>query len=224
MTESIDTFNPVKYSLEECEFLKENLGKPTIVALKAVPVNVIVKAVKPVLDRVNELQDLVKHEKGFTWVGVEAMVNRIDIYLTQQAKWIADKKRFPRAPRFPTMHSYDAKNKPHRGGPGSDSGQVRTYFDEKGERHEFALNLLANMETGGWAPEWAKESTIDTKAIKNDIENRRLECTVCKHTETYKHDSASSYNAARGRLSKHLRTATDEVALHRELYTNEFGS
>lgn len=225
MTSNPDVFNPVQYSLEECAFLLENLGKPTVVALQNVPKEVIVKAVRPIIERVNELEELKKHTKR-SWVGVEAIKARIQIYLDNQAKWVADKKRFPKAPRFPTMFSYDAKNKPHRGGPGSDSGQVRTFFDANGQRHEFALDLLENKETGGWAPEWANEAAevINTKGITEDTANHRLECPVCKHTETYNSESRSSYNAARGRISKHLRNETKDAELHREVYTNEFGS
>lgn len=247
MTNSVDVFDPVKFSLEECQFLLDHLGEPFTIAAKEIkgitnpnpprnnegklldknpilyPDGVIPASVKPILDRVYELE-ILSERHGEKWIGIDSMKQRIKIYLDQQAKWQADKKRFPRAPRFPSMHSFDAKNKPHRGGPGSDSGFVSTYFDSKGKRLPFAMNLLDNQETGGWAPEWASESEVDTKGLRNDLDNRRIECTVCKHTETYKADSASSMNAARGRMSKHLRTSTDEVALHRELYTNEFGS
>lgn len=231
MTQSIDTFNPVKLSVEENKFLLDTLGQPFVAVsddqrLYNERSGVTAAAVKPVLDRVYELIEL-DSRRGQKWVGVEKIKEIIAVYLKQQEKWAADKRRFPRAPRFPSMHSFDAKGKPHRGGPGSDSGQVQTYFDAEGNRHSFSLDLLDNMETGGWAPEWQKKveaAAPNVKAIVHDVENHRLECPVCKHTESYKADSASSMNAARGRMSKHLRVEPKDSDLHRELYTNEFGS
>lgn len=232
MIQSIDTFDPVKLSLEECKFVLEHAGKPFVaVADDARLYNpeksgVVPAAVRPVLDRIYELIEL-DNRRGQPWVGVDAVKEKIQAYLDQQAKWLADKRRFPRAPRFPSMHSFDAKGKPHRGGTGSDSGTVKTYFDKEGNRVDFAMDLIDNRETGGWTPEWAKEkakNAPNVKGIKHDVENHRLECPICKHTESYKADTASSMNAARGRMSKHLRKDPREVELHRELYTNEFGS
>lgn len=256
---SVDTFNPVKLSLEENEFLLQHLGEPSSVALreiKAVPLpnpprdnktgriidknpvhypdGVIPASVKPILDRVYELQDL-EQKFGEKWIGVDAVKDRIKVYLAQQTKWQDDKRRFPKAPRFPTMSSFDAKGKPHLGGPGADCGEVRTYFDKTGTRHEFALDLLKNKETGGWSPEWvAKEAPpseapkVDpvqsAKALVHNSGANRIECPICQHTESYRPDAKTSYNAARARMSKHLRTETREQALHRELFTNEFGS
>ena len=245
-----DRFNPVQYSLAECQFLIEHLGEPSMQALQAVkparllhphpkdknptyyPDGVIPASVKPILDRVYELIDLEKRGV-MKWVGVDAVKDCIKVYVTQQEKWIRDKQRYPQAPRFPSMASYDGKNRPHKGGPGSDSGVVSTYFDKEGNRLPFALDLLDAMDTGGWTPDWATApapekaapsfSPSATKAIIDDVDNHRLECPICKHTESYKVDSASSRNAARGRMSKHLRTDTKETSLHRELYTNEFG-
>lgn len=254
MEEVFDVFNPVKYSLEENEFLLKHLGEPYSVAAKSFnpqinpnparnkegtvidrnptiyPDGVIPASVKPIIDRVYELIDLEK--RGEQWVGVGKVKERIQVYLDQQKRWMSDKKRFPRAPRFPSMSSFDAKGKPHRGGPGADSGVVSTYFDAKGNRHPFELDLIGNRETGGWTPEWAEKVPEErevipesaTRGLTHDVGNHRLECPICKHTESYKVDSASSYNAARGRISKHLRNETKEQELHRELYTNEFGS
>lgn len=231
MIQSIDTFDPVRLSIEENQFLLDHLGQPFMAVaddkrLANEKSGVTAAAVKKVLDRVYELIEL-DSRRGQSWVGIQAVKDRINVYITQQAKWAEDKRRFPRAPRFPSMHSFDAKGKPHRGGPGSDSGTVQTYFDKDGERHNFALDLINNLDTGGWAPEWAQEAVKtapNTKGLTHDTENHRLECPICKHTESYKTDSASSYNAARGRMSKHLKREPKDADMHRELLTNEFGS
>jgi hypothetical protein len=249
-----DIFDPVKFSLEENRFLLAHLGEPSSVALREVkpvplpspardtktgriidrnpvhyPDGVIPAAVKPLLDRVYELIDLEKHF-GQKWVGVEKLKERINIYLSQQEKWMEDKRRFRRAPRFPSMHSFDARKRPHRGGPGSDSGTVSTYFEKGGERKEFRISLFSDGQEGDWSPDW--EGSPDatpvpveaTKKLIDDPEKNRIECPICHHTESYRPDSRGSFNAARARMSKHTIKETREPELHRELHTNEFGA
>jgi hypothetical protein len=120
------------------------------------------------------------------------------------------------------MHAYDGKGRPHRQGVGSDSGQVRTYFDAAGQRVPFAIELVPTGQAE-WHPEWAKADEA-SDGLKVDRDNRRIECLICGHTEAFNPDSRGSYNAARGRISKHLRSATIEVERHREVHMTEFGS
>jgi hypothetical protein len=124
------------------------------------------------------------------------------------------------------MHSFDSKGRPHRYGPGSDAGRVKTYFTAKGERLPFALELIPTG-VADWTPLWAAgaDDPGQDAGIFNNAEKNRIECMIagCGHTESYKTDSRSSYNAARARISKHLRTATNSVDAHREVHTNEFG-
>lgn len=214
----MNIFDPVKFSIEENNYLKEVLGQPTIVALRSKPADVNVAAVKPLLDRVQELVELEKHA-GLTWCGVDAIKTSIDIYLTQAERWETDRRRG--RPRFPTMHTFDSRGVPHRSGPGSDQGQVRTYF-EGTERKKFEIQLIPdNIED--YKPEWF-EADKPKNGLILDKDKNRIECSVCGHTETFRPDSRGSYNVARGRMSKHLRNAKDEVAAHREIHTNEFGS
>lgn len=226
MTE-IQTFDPVLYSIAENQFLFTSLGKPTIVALRELPNGVNVNAIRPILDRVNELQELEKHE-GFKWVGVKAMQDKIATYLQMNAKWALDHKRNPKAPRYPSLFSYDARGKAHRGGPGSDADRVRTYFTPTGERIPFELQLIPD-NVAPWSPPGFTEAPM-AAGLKVDQNANRIECLVpvgdgvCGHTESYKPDSRASYNAARARMSKHLRSARDAKELHLELHTEEFRS
>jgi predicted nucleic-acid-binding Zn-ribbon protein len=223
-----DVFDPVSYSLEECQFLIKYLGQPPISALKDFPTGpgMTPVAVRDALERVYELIELERH-RGTAWVGVEELKKRLSVYLEQHAKWTDDHARHSKAPAFPSLYSYDGKGRPHRGGPDSDSGRVKTYFDAEGNRKEFAVHLFDNIDRNEWRPEWMQAKVAaapSTKKLFNDVENRRIECPICKHTESYKAESASSERAARARMSKHLVRDTKEVSLHRELYTNEFGS
>jgi hypothetical protein len=212
------TFDPVLFSIAENKYLLTTLGLPPKVALATCPRDVNPNAVRPVLEAVYDLQEMEAH-RGEHWVGIPAIKDAIDIYLKMADKWSTDRRRG--RVRFPTMHTYDTKNKPHRGGPGSDSGQVRTYFDESGERKAFIVSLIpdGNVE---WTPDWIGEPA-SKKGIQVDAVKSRLECPICNHAEQFKAASRASQNAARARMSKHLRTATDEPDAHRECHIEEFG-
>lgn len=223
----MEVFDPVQFSQSENEFLLEHLGQPTVVALRDAKYPVNPRAVRPVLERVNELIDLEKHD-GTKWVGVERLKESIREWFKQNAKWAFDHKRNKKAPRWPSLYSYDSKGRPHWSGPGSDSGQVRTYFGKAGERIPFAVNLIPDNYVEWVAPAFTEQSGV--KELYVDPEANRIECRVvtndgiCGHTESYKAGSRSSYNAARARMSKHLRKATDNAEAHRELHTLEFNS
>jgi hypothetical protein len=239
-------FNPTQFSIEENKFLLEHIGKPSVVALKDIkgvvnpkahpkdknpiiyPDGVVPAAVKPVLDGIYELQELEKHE-GLKWVGVEKVKAAIRVFLAQNEKWSQDFKRTRgRAPRHPSLWAFDAKGKGHLGGPGSDSGAVKTYFGPAGERIPFEVELLLDYEAA-WVAPTVQDGQADVR-LKVDAEMCRIECRIptvsglCGHTEKYKPESRASYNAARARMSKHLRRATEEVEAHRELHTLEFGN
>lgn len=244
----LTSFNPVSLSNAENQFLLEWLGKPPVVAMKAItgvrnpaahpkdknpliyPDGVVPAAIKPILEGVYELQEMEKHE-GTKWVGVEKVKSAIQTWLSQNAKWKFDHDRTRgKAPRYPSMYSFDARGGAHLGGPGSDSGMVRTYFGPAGERIPFEIDLV-DAQSFAWTPPSYVEQGIADVRLKIDSEAHRIEClvpmndgTTCGHTESYKTESRSSYNAARARMSKHLRKATKEVEAHRELHTLEFGS
>lgn len=239
------SFDPVRLSNAENEWLLRHLGEPTTVAMRDIhpavnpkahprdsnpyiyPDGVIPASVKPILDGVNELIDLEKHE-GTPWVGVEKVKDAIRVWLRENAKWARDAKTKRGAPRFPSRYSFDSRGRAHLGGPGSDSEIVKTYFGPAGERIPFEIDLLLDYRADWAAPSFTEQ--IPEKHLKIDSDAHRIECrvplpdgTFCGHTETYKIDSRSSFNAARARMSKHLRKATSEVEAHRELHTNEFG-
>lgn len=230
---SIYSFDPVLLSTVDNQFVFDNVGKPAIVALRAAPPNVTAACVRPILERVNELQELEKHENQ-KWNGIEVIKSAIQVWFRENAKWKRDHERNPRAPRWPSLYSYDSLGRPHRAGPGSDSGRVRTYFGPTGKRIPFAVSLLPDTE-GEWLAPGFTEASADPHLFEDGNLNR-LECRVpirdeqsggtrpCGHTESWKAESRSSRAAARARMSKHLRRATESVDAHRELHTNEFGS
>jgi hypothetical protein len=217
----VNEIDPVIYSEEERAWLLENLGKPPAVALRDLPKGVNIRQVKPLLEKLQELEDLQKHENQ-PWIGFEAVKDAIRVFSEQDAKWAADARRTKRAPRFPSLYSFDGKGRPHLGGPGSDSGQVRTYFDAKGNRIPFAKALVTDWQPEWTAPTIVDESSLGDTGITNNADLHRWEC-FCGHTETYRKGSRSSENVAKGRMKKHLAKATEEVDRHREIIVNVFG-
>jgi len=220
--DQLNQFDPVTFSHEENTWLLEHLGEPTVIALRNLRDGVNRKQVKELLDRVQELEEIKKHE-GLDWIGIDAIKAAIKTYLSTDSKWEQDHKRNPRAPRFPSLYSFDSKGRAHIGGPGSDSGRVRTYFDAKGNRVPFAINLTVD-NIPDWAPPGFGDGgteKVENGLVVNDTANR-IEC-FCGHTEQFKASSRSSFAAARARISKHLRRATENTDQHRELYTAEFG-
>lgn len=224
--ELYDAFDPVRYSELECEFLIEHLGEPPVVAERHLHKDLAPKSVMDEISRVYALLELDRAGQAQRkWLGVQACKDALSNYIFQVRKWRADWVRTKgRAPLCPPMYSFDSKGKGHLGGPGSDSGIVKTYFDENGNRIPFALDMYEGGPSS-WVPDWANNVGTDNPAngLKNDPTNSRIECLVCGHTEKYNTDSRSSYNAARGRISKHLRSAKDNVDEHRATHTNEFG-
>lgn len=243
----LTSFNPVNLSNAENEFLLAHLGEAPVLALRNIkgvinpkasskdknpiiyPDGVTPAAVRPILEGVHEMLQL-EAADGIKWVGVGKMKEAIKAWLNQNAKWANDyNKTRGKAPRYPSLYSFDARGKGYLGGPGSDSGQVRTYFGPAGERIPFEIELLSD-----YVPEWVAPSIhedITDIRLKVDNESNRIECRVpiepgrvCGHVETYKQGSRSSYNAARARMSKHLRKATEATSIHREVHTLEFGT
>lgn len=185
-------FDPVKYSVSENQFLLENVGKPPVVVLRTLPAGVNKAAVKPVIDRVYELAELQKHA-GMEWCGVDAVKEAITTYLTESDKWATDRRK--NRPRFPSMFTFDPKGRPHRYGPGSDAGQVRTYFGKDGQRHRFAIDFVPEG-VSEYTPEWIADVPKDGLIVNAELS--RIEC-FCGHTEKYNSESRGSFNAEIGR-------------------------
>lgn len=242
----MNVFDPVKLSLEENAWLLKHLGEPWVVAGRDIhpvvnqiaasdpnkrdknpilyPDGVNPNAVRPIIDKVHELNQLQEHS-GIPWQGIEVLKEAIEVYLEQQAKWKADKRRG--APRFPSLHSYDTKGRPHWSGGGSDSGQVKTYFDAQGNRKEFAREFVPSGQSD-WVADWALKAGENADQPEAGLvvnkELNRIEC-FCGHVEKFNPESRGSFNVARGRISKHLRSDAnpETVEKHRELHTAEFG-
>jgi hypothetical protein len=211
--------NPAYLSEEENEFLLAHLGESPAVALRSVSGGVNANAVRPILEKVAELEELSLH-RGEQWLGIEGLKQGIATYLTQFRSWRSDKRRG--AVKFPSMYTYTSKGRPIRGGIGADSSIVQSYFTPQGERVSFIVNLFPDG-VEEWQPFLAHaDEPAPSSGLFINHELSRIEC-FCGHVDKFNSESRASYNAARARMSKHLRAATEEVEKHREIYAKEFG-
>lgn len=252
-TPKITTFTPVRLSDAENRFLLAHLGKPAIMGVRHIkgevnpearfrqpnqkrdkdpiiyPDGVIPASVRPILDGVMELEELQRFGE-LKWVGVDAIRTAIEIWFREKTKWANMHKRNKTFPRWPSLYSWDAKGNHHLGGPGSDSGEVKTYFDEKGNRQPFAIDLLVFTDIDEpFLPPTRDEQNGDDRFYEDPTTNR-FECRVkdsegniCGHTESYKTGSRQSRQLARTRMGRHLKNSKNETEQHREVYTMEFG-
>jgi hypothetical protein len=219
-----DTFDPARFSLEDNQFLIDHLGEP----LEVATANGVPPGVTPVAG-LQALDDLYRYgrrceQTGEPFVGFDAIKEACRVFLREHAKMMADHKRGV-APKFPARYEWDSFGQPHLGGVGADTGRVRSYFDEQGQRRYFAIQLVARETV---RPKWLERKTTKTAAdyreLIEDAEHGTITCPICKFTQNYEPGSRSRRAMARTRLGKHLKTAKKEPDLHRQLYTYVFGS
>lgn len=203
----MDIFDPVMYSIAENKFFLKHLGESPVAALQdSLPEGVNPDTVQEVLGEVYEREELQKH-RGNTWVGQAALISTIQTYLTEWNKWGEMAKRG--APRFPTLHAWDGKGRPHRGGIGSDSNKVSTWIDSNGDRHPFSVELQTTT-LQDFHPPWVKEEEPLPDDLVHDAEKGFLQCPVDGWSTNYNTDSRNAYNMARARMSRHCKTSKDD--------------
>jgi len=203
----MDIFDPVKYSIAENKFFLTHMGESPVVALHdSVPKGVNPVTVQEVLGAIYELEELQKH-RGSPWVGQAAIVSTIKTYLTEWNKWGEMSKRG--APRFPTMHAWDGKGRPHRGGIGSDSHQVTTWIDSHGKRHPFRVPLQQTTPQD-FKADWVQEDAPLPDELVHDPAKGFLQCPVDGWSTNYNPESRSAYNVARARVARHCKASKDD--------------
>lgn len=202
----VEVFDPTLYSLDENAFFLKHLGEaPLAVMQHPLPAGVNPVAVTTALGRIYELSELETHQ-GTPWIGTAKIADAITCYLTQRAKWTDLAKRG--APVFPSMYTWDGKGRPHRSGIGSDAGQVRTYFDDNGNRQPFAVPLVDVIPQAFSAP-WVKAEEPIPDACVEDPEKGTMQCPVDGYSTNWNPDSRQAYNLARARMARHCKSSKD---------------
>jgi hypothetical protein len=219
-----DTFDPAVLSLEDNAFLIDHLGEPVEQATaKGVPAGVTPASGLRALD------ELYRYGKrceanGDPFVGFEALKEACRVFLREHASMMQNARRGV-APKFPSLSEWDAFGQPHRGGVGSDSERMRSYFDAEGNRHFFVVKLMVLSDA---RPEWLlkkqAKTTREFKELIEDTENGVFTCPICKFSQNYEPGSRGRRSMARTRMGKHLKGAKREPDLHRQLYSYVFGS
>lgn len=216
-----ESINPCLYSVEEAKYLVKHLGEPPEVAgMDATPAGVNPQAVLPLLDRIYRLQQQAD-SRGLQWCGIQAVKDGFQTYVNVFAQWQEDQRRG--APKFPSQYVWDASGRGHKGAVGADGGVIHTYFDETGTRKSFVIELLGTSDT--YVPTWARK--VEKQPIPKLIHDQAkgtIECPVCHLTHNYDPQTRSTFNLAMGRMQKHLTSATKDSDMHREVFTQEFGT
>jgi len=220
---NIDRFEPALYSLEENMFLQEHIGESPNIALgKGTPPGVNPKAVRPVLQRVYDLNETEKHS-GESWAGLEVLKGSISVYVDALKEWTEDKAKG--APYPPTTFEWDSRGRARQGGVGSDAHVVNTYFDEEGNRHALGINLIPTNVGQKYQPRWVRDKMKSYKVpdqLIHDESLGRFTCPICQHTESYDPENSRALNAARGRMANHMlktnRLTDDHRASHAAIF------
>jgi hypothetical protein len=215
-------FHPAEYNLAELRFLKDSVGKPpAVVFSEALPQGVDAVSVQKVIQTIYEREELSKH-RGIPWAGVGAVRDAITTFLEQYAQDLVDHRRG--APRFKSLHQWDARGGHHRAGIGADGKRVQTYIDFDGSRKSFAVDL---SEAGGpeaFKPAWLQPEEPLPDGFELDEENGVMICPLCRKSESYNVHSQQSKNMARVRLLKHLKQEREkDPERHRQFYRHVSG-
>jgi len=262
-----DIFDPSVLSDKENEFVFENAGTPPHLALEPqnIPMRttmsdkdpngqrfpveipaINVDSMRAILQRFVELEQRAE-ARGTPWLGVGPVKERIRLWLDWYRKAYAESKAENEgAGHHPSMSTYTSGGDEVYQGVGSDSGRVRTYFDESGKRVPWALNLrdtTGSVDTRRRRQNFARRPAAAVSdgeqadppkgeakpltdgaqkyAFEYDDDKGILTCPVpgCHHTESWDVKRSSRYRGlAKGRMVTHCKTARDERNEHRRAY------
>jgi hypothetical protein len=222
---NIERFEPAFYSIEENQFLLEHIGESPAVALsRGTPTGVNPKAVRPILEKVYELEEL-RTKRDQEWAGLDALRDSLTIYLAQIKQWEDDKRRG--APYPPTMYQWDSRGRARFAGVGSDAGYVSTYFDENGNRHKLGVDLVQNDLRERYMPEWARRKAAAHRTPQELIIDEKLghiTCPVCSFVVNYDPNEPAKLNIAKAQMGKHMLKDTRTPDDHKAAYGAIFRS
>ena len=227
-TRGIERFEPATLSLAELQFVLDHLGQPLVVALHDIQPDsgVHPNEIRKTIGRFADLEAL-QETRGLPWAGYDAVRESIIRYLEWHQRsldiWQAG------GPRHPSQFGWDSTGAMYPGVIGSDSQKmVRSEITEQGEYRAFAVDLnraVATTAASSLMP-WLKgksPATSRTDKLEHDETKGLLTCGVCGFTTKYDPKRGRAGMAlARGAMSKHLKTAKDEIARHRRLRMHEF--
>lgn len=235
-----DWFDPAMYADEELDFLLEHLGESNATALREVgklkdPVTgklqtapgLNLDTVSHALARFREVAEM--HEMDMVkWCGYDAIRERIGKWRERQRRAATNKSQAGHG-FVPEMHHYDSRQRPHWAGPGSDSARVRRfalrlivedYRDGMGEVPVAGTDFTAGLVDEAPSVETPKAPSTDPTDWELVEGDDFIQCPIDNHREDFNPDSRGSYNLARARMARYMKSgkrkdpAFHEAALH----------
>lgn len=231
-----DIFEPATLSTAELLFVMDHVGKPPIAALHREPPPGVNRAeMQQVLGTIYEFCQLEEHEK-VEWAGLNAIKDSVLRYLAWHERSVEIQRRMRGTIGHPSMYVWDSDGRAIRGGIGADSEMVRTEILPDGSRKPFAVNLRWPGGSNPMAEDlsdvapWIRRATLEGQAgiktddliIEKSLKFGTIKCPICGKAEEFNPADRGTFNGARARMGKHLKTARTDLARHRLLYTKRF--
>lgn len=233
-------FEPAIYSDEELNFFLSHLEQtPTAALHGALPAGVNPTAVRSLLDRLQEYDQLQKVH-AVAWSGFDAIKDSILRYLawrerTEEIYRRTGGRSNQRAIRHASQYVWDGSGNAYKFGIDADSAEmVRTEIMEDGSRRPFGVKMLepegklipSLEDIAPWVRtgKGAAQALADKVVIDQSTRQGTMKCTVCGRVESFDSKNRQELSAARARMSRHLKTAKNEVARHRLLHRKTYES
>lgn len=196
------------------------------------------------LDRFRRLDDLQKDTRArlkdntvVVWVGYDA----VRAVLEETKAWRATTRELKRRTRgasgpvrasaaTPSLYMWDPhSDTAYLGGDGADADTVRTAIGPSGARIELSTSLQPSAagslksiaDVAAFVGQREKKNARDAVAalpstlrIEGEGQNSRLVCPVCEHTEHFDSGNTTKTNAAKGKMTRHLKEAPTHKEEH----------
>jgi len=212
----LTVFEPARLSMEELSFVLDHLEESPNVALHgSVPKGVNPTAIRTVLGRFAELEELAKVRK-VPWAGYDRIKDSIERFIAFQNKCVEGQTYGE--PRHPSMMNWDSTGAMSRGGVGSDaSDMVRTELLPDGTRKPFSVTLVdGKRRSSMWGKKSAPPAADDKIVYQGD---GTYKCTICdKVVASFDVDRGTrAKNAAKKQVRDHCMKAKREHSRHRAI-------
>lgn len=220
-------FEPSLYNRQELTFFLDHLGEsPVAASFKGLPKHVTKAAVDDVLGRIYTFEEI-KRVHHVAWSGIDDVKESILRYLA----WMETcaRARAQGGPQHLSTYAWDENGRGVKGGEGADGGTVLTAILPGNKRVRLGIRIgtpASTIDMGAGAdfiPDFVTPVAVPT-ALVEDKTKGLIVCPVCDWTANYTPNRRPTYTAARGRMAKHLKQATNKQANHRRLYNSVFTS
>lgn len=237
MVDPAKDFEPGMFSIQELNWLSDNMRKPPVVAFDGFdPDNKATRGVhrarvEPFIESLFARQQLLEAKRK-PWAGFEAVQDSIERFLA----WHARSQEIARrgGPQHPSMYHWDTLGAPLKAAIGADSSEmVRTEILDDGSRRPFRVKLdldpeMVLKDSLADVMPWVSSTSGPNAAVADEMAEEALSDSLacfrcfCGHAQEFDPREPAKRNAARGRMSTHMNKATTEQNRHRLLRSRTF--